>query len=446
MSFLEAQRLAKKEPSYHEGDWQAIPSVFGQAVTTRANRARSLQDKLKASDADIYGSVWYKTLQMLGNVEDSVMANALSSIKALFSTLPPGLLATTTQNLLEMDNEKRAAKNRDGQDHLVEQLTYEALQHLANSDKPELASGLILKTILERPDASSWHRYLLSIGFLKRLPAKSAENILLSFATAIGEKLEEQSYVKVGENTTGPSLVKVTTVKYLAQILDNAEFISADVTVEVLTELFKSGTHRDIRIATLESMLSMLNKLCSGTEESWTYNPQVERLLTAMESVIPVVGSINEGRPPREQDWQEAKETGKLPETFDHVADTLPPLLHVIMYATASSQYPALAKFRPRFVERILLPALTRSEDEHRRWLSAFVTKHKVPISSDDLPTISFLPSQTSTMVACFHELIPRDLLERYHKFISFNLTKPAPLKKFNTRLRKDEDLQNKRE
>lgn len=400
MNFQEAHRVAKAEPSYHSGDWQAIPSLFRQAINTRTERAKILQEKLKALDADVYASVWYKTLQMLGKVEKWILESAQRSVSTLLKTLPPELLSTTAETLLELDNKKRATKARDDQDHVMERLSYEALQHLAESDKPQLASDLILKTILERPDASSWHRYLLSIGFLKRLPAKSAEEMFLSFASAIGEKLEEQSYIKVGEKSTGAPLIKVTTVKYVAQVLDNAQFISADATVDVLTELFKSGTHRDIRIATLESMLSMLNKLCSGTEESWSNNPLVERLLTAMESVIPVIGSINEGRPPREQDWQEAKETGKLPEIFDHVGDLLPPLLQIIMDATASGQYPALAKFRSRFVERILLPALNRSQDEHRRWLALFVEKHKAPILMDNLPLIPFMPVQIRTMIS----------------------------------------------
>ena len=446
MTFQEMQRLARKEPSYHKGDWAAMWSLFGQAVTTRANRAKSLQAKLRASDAHVYGSVWYETLQMLGKVDGNALGEAINSVKDLIKGLSPALLATTTRDLLELDNEKRATKNREDQDHSIEQLTYDALQKLAGSDKPHLASDLILNTILERPDASSWHRYLLSIGFLKRLPAKSAEHILLNFATAIGEKLEEQSYVKVGQNAQAPSVVKVTTVKYLAQILDNAEFISADATVDVLTELFKSGTHRDIRIATLESMLSMLNKLCSGTEASWSENPLIERLLAAMESVVSIVGSINESRPPRDEDWQEAKETRKLPEIYDHAADKVPPLLQVIMGATVNPQYPALVKFRARFVKRILIPALNLSEVEHRRWLSMFVTKYKAPITADNLQDLSLIPARISATIISFHELVPSHLLERYHKFICLNIAKSATLKQFNARLAKYESQQQKAE
>jgi hypothetical protein len=121
--------------------------------------------------------------------------------------------------------------------------------------------------------------------------------MLLAFATAIGEKLEEQSYVMVGEvqppQSTPPlSLVKVTTVKYLAQLLDNAGFISADTAIEVLVELFKAGTHRDIRLATLDSLLSLLNNLCSGADENWRSNALVEKIMEALETVVPVVGSV----------------------------------------------------------------------------------------------------------------------------------------------------------
>ena len=139
--------------------------------------------------------------------------------------------------------------------------------------------------------------------------------MLLTFATAIGEKLEEQSYVRVGESQPAPSappvsLVKVTTVKYLAQLLDNAAFISADAAVEVLVELFKAGTHRDIRLATLDSLLSLLNNMCSSADANWRSNALVDIIMEALETVIPVVGSINERRPPREVDWVEAKPQG----------------------------------------------------------------------------------------------------------------------------------------
>lgn len=139
------------------------------------------------------------------------------------------------------------------------------------------------------------------------------------------------------------SLVKVTTVKYLAQLLDNVEFISACAAAKVLVELFKSGTHRDIRLATLDSLLSLPSNLCSGAEENWRSNALVEDILVSLEKVVPVVGSIYERRPPRKEDWVEARKAGTLLDISD-ISDGLPPLFSAILAAPDSPQYPRLKK------------------------------------------------------------------------------------------------------
>lgn len=77
----------------------------------------------------------------------------------------------------------------------MERLSYEVLQQLVQGENPELAQQLVLSTILGQPDASSWHRQLLSLSFLRSLLAKDARNLLHALATSTSEKLEEQSYI-----------------------------------------------------------------------------------------------------------------------------------------------------------------------------------------------------------------------------------------------------------
>lgn len=112
-------------------------------------------------------------------------------------------------------------------------LSYELVSALARCDAPTLATDLIFQLIIDRPASSSWNRRFLSLGFIKYLPPKGAGSMLLSLATALGEKLEEQSCEKVGETeltASAPprSLVKVATVKYLAQLLRETESVHPD--------------------------------------------------------------------------------------------------------------------------------------------------------------------------------------------------------------------------
>ena len=280
---------------------------------------------------------------------------------------------------------------------------------------------------------------------MNSLSAKDAHQMLLAFATAIGEKLEEQSYVKVGDaqppkSAPPVSLVKVTTVKYLAQLLDNAEFISADAAVEVLVELFKSGTHRDIRLATLDSLLSLLNNLCSGTDENWRANSLIGKIMEALETVIPVVGSINERRPPQDEDWMEARKTGTAPDVSD-VSDGLPPLLSAIITAADSPNYPGLKNLRADFVARLILPILRLSQTEHKKWAALFLAKHKVNISENDLPPAPITPKVWDVLIRKYPELIPITVLDDFNKHIVMTIAPSINLRDFNKFLRKNIDI-----
>lgn len=348
MTFHETMEIARKEPSFYKPDWAGVPSMFGSAISKRVEDATALrkhlylQINLQNLDDGVYNAIWRGTFAMLEVVKVDFLTQATSPIQSLLRSLPSAALVTTTTAMLHAGNEKRRKGDRQPTDDVLERLSYSGILHLTQCANPELAKKLVLRTIIDRSDASTWHRQLLSTSFMRSLSAKDAQEMLLDFSSAIGEKLEEQAYVKVGEiqpSQSAPpqSIVKVTTVKYLAQLLDNAQFISAGAAVEVLVELFKAGTHIDIRLATLDSLLSLLNTLCSGSDESWRSNDLVENILEALETVIPVVGSVNERRPPRKEDWQEAIATQKTPNVSD-VSNGLPPLLSAVIGAPDSSQ------------------------------------------------------------------------------------------------------------
>ncbi|OBT75831.1 hypothetical protein VF21_05528 [Pseudogymnoascus sp. 05NY08] len=446
-TFHEIMLVAKREPSFKKRDWGDVTSLFGAAISLRVERATALQKHLRDSEADVYTAIWDGTLAMLGNVDVSFLKESYGPIKHLLSALPPTSLAATSKAMLEAGNEVRMRKDRQLGDDTIELLSYQLLLQLTKSEKPELAQQLVLRTILDRPDASSWHRLFLSVPFMNSLSAEDAHQMLLAFSAAIGEKLEEQSYVKVGETQlpkSAPpvSLVKVTTVKYLAQLLDNAQFISADAAVEVLVELFKAGTHRDIRLATLDSLLSLLNNMCSGADENWKSNSLVEKIMEALETVIPIVGSINERRPLRQEDWIEARETGSLPDASD-ISDGLPPLLSATLTAACSPKYPGLKKLRAEFVARYLLPVLGISQTEHQKWAAIFLAKHKANLSVDNLPPTPITPKVWEVLVGNYPELIPITVLDDFNKHIVMTIDPSADLTDFNKSLRKNIDLCN---
>ena len=447
MRFHETMLMAKREPSFYEPDWADVMSLFGAAISERVDRAVDLQKHLQSPELDVYNAMWGGTLAMLEKVDLGFIIKAYTPIKALLEKLPPTSLAVTTRAMLESGNEKRKKQNRQPGDDMLERLFYEMLQKLAAGDKPELAQELIFRTIIDRPDASSWHRKLLSMPFMNSLSAEDANEIFRAFTTAIGEKLEEQSYVKVGETLASPSaptqsLVKVTTVKYLAQLLEKGEFITVDASVEVLVELLKVGTHQDIRLATLDSLLSLLNNLCTGADEDWRSIPLVAKIMGALETVVSVVGSVNERRPPRLEDWKEATETGTLPDISD-ISFGLPSLMSAMITAPDNPQRPGLKKLQAEFVERFLLPALEHSQVEHRKWVILFLAKHKAKLNIDDLPPTPISPLAWRILVEKYPKLLPQRVLEDFNKHMVMTIAPPAALKHFNESIRKDLDLCN---
>ncbi|TAQ84118.1 hypothetical protein B7494_g7559 [Chlorociboria aeruginascens] len=447
MTFHETMCIAKREPSFHQPDWTAVALLFGAVIKSRVAHAEGVQKHLQSSEAHLYTAIWSSTLVMLEKVNVDFLNQVSGPIGTLLDKLPPTALASTTKAMLEAGNERRRQKDRQPGDDIVERLSYEVLQRLANSDKPELAQELILQTIIDRPDASSWHRRLISVSFLNRLSAKGAHDMLLAFASAIGDKLEEQSYVRVGEterpkSAPPQSLVKVTTVKYLAQLLDNAKFISADAAVDVLVELFRAGTHIDIRLATLDSLLSLLNNLCNVADRNWRSNPLVEKIMRALETVIPVVGSINERRPTRTEEWVEAEETGIAPDISD-ISAGLPPLLAAILRAPVEMKYPGLNNLQAEFVPRLFLPILRQSQAEHRKWVTLFLNKHKVNFTIDDLPPSPITPKVWDILVRTYPNLIPQAILNDFNKHIVITIAPPAALKIFNNSLTQNIALRN---
>lgn len=478
-TFQESYLLAKREPSFQEYDWTNVKSLFTSVFSSRFSRADTLQRHFSVPRSELFQIIWKGLLAALEWLDAGFLDLLQVPIRGLLGQSRPEFLAAATRSLLDIGTERRKKRENESTppqgpaglpigfptgfpgappppgfsaairtsgpgDQTLEQMSYDALTKLANSDMPALASPLILQTILERPDASSWHRILLSVGFLKRLRAEEAHELLLSLAKGIGEKLEEQSYVRVGESEPpkhAPSqpAVKVTTVKYLAQLLNNSEFISNDAAVEVLVELFKAAQHRDIRLAALESLLNLLDSICTGTQEEVQASPVVRNIMDALKTVVPVAGSINERRPLRTEDWTEAETTGILPELSETPLDSLPPLLGAVVSAVESRS--GLKKLEKEFVEHIVLPVLEQSQQEHTRWATMFLAKHQATALGDLLPETPIVPLLWTTVLCNYYRFVPKKHLAAFNRYAIHRIAPTPAIEKFSASLRADTEL-----
>lgn len=344
-------------------------------------------------------------------------------LRSLISMVPPKLLAALADATLKV-----LSSMPDGSSEVapLERMAYDLLCLLLSSDRPQLASDLVLQAVIDRPDASSWHRAVLNVGLARTLPPGDAQSLLSSFTTSISSKLEEQTKLartcEAQTATDGaPFLqkpkIKVTTVKYLAQILDDADFVPSSFVVEVLSKLLNSASHLDIRVAVVNSLLGMLVRCTEGSSV-----PLAQRLLSALETTIPLVGGVNERHLMDEVDWAEAQRTGVPPRVYDEGnMESLPPILSQLVNCITQE-----FKWRENVVNRILLPIIERSRVSNARWIKIFLSKHQPALKVSELPLLPVKPVILSEMLRNCLELVPGPLLDLYQQFVLSNM---APLR-----------------
>ncbi|KAF2968291.1 hypothetical protein GQX73_g5280 [Xylaria multiplex] len=449
-SFNEAKRIARKEPSHKQSDWASLPSLYTDVYSERVSRTKNIKLQPHESKLDVFYIIWKGTEDLVHSIGSDFLSQVSGSIRDLLKELSGPSLTTASETLFEAAAKwaKKEDRNKD-QDNIVaimERLTYQIVSTLAHSDTPMLSRDLIRRAIIENPRASSWHRQFLSIGYMRGLPAEAAKTMLLSFATAIGEKLEEQSYVRVGDeeppkSVPPESLIKVTTVKYLAQLLNGADFISTDSTIEILIELFKSSTHIDVRLASLDSLLSTLNTIVGDSGEQWKSNPMVEEILSTLDSVVSIAGNVNERRPVGEMDWAEAEEKMTMPATSDN--SSIPPLFDMVLSVITGGPFPNLVKLQGQLFSRLVLPTLRHSQEQHRKWFSLFLTKHKSALGIDILPQVPITPRIWHYMLNHQGHLLPSTIIDEYNQYMLLRLGMPEAIKRFNKTLRSDAALRN---
>lgn len=337
-------------------------------------------------------------------------ADALNGLSSVLSRCPPTLLSHLARSLAKELSQMQPNNPRISS---LEQTTYGLLRLLSASDCPWLASNIVVRTILDRPDASSWHRQLLTKSFLRRLEPSQAKANFISFANGIQEKLES-SKKRTQEGPEDPKaakpFVKVTTVKFLAQTLDDADFVSVKDAIEVLTKILRTASHIDIRVAVIDTMLAMIMR---NEKDS---NELIEHVFNAFEPMIPVLGGFDERYPINADGWLEAENSCEPPYVSEEI-ESLPPLLEAFIQSTGKHHLPQ--KLRHDITTRILLPSLKTSVDNNTRWLRLFVAKCGHTLEGLNLPPVPvkvrFLPRLINHTTSVY---LPASVLSLYHDYI----------------------------
>jgi len=280
----------------------------------------------------------------------------------------------------------------------------------------------------------------MTVGFLRSLSPAQAKNLIQSFADAIQQKTKEaadfsKETTKLVVGSQQPATkpyVKITTIKYLAQLLQGTDFISENFALDVLSGLFKTSTHIDVRAAIVESLVEMLAQYHDDSSD-----PLGNRILQDLESTIPIAGSLDERHQIKEEDWDEAKRTGKLPAIYEQGAMSydrcIPPILRAIVQALSRCLE---SRWKQRLLKQILVPILETSTEANTRWLELFTAKHNLDLHSLFLPLLPVKVKFLKDIMRKEYYYLPASLMELYHKFILTNISPPPEVTMLNDKLK----------
>jgi len=296
-----------------------------------------------------------------------------------FDSFPPELLNDTPPALLRQLTAALIAKlsSSPNPPPALVKWAFTTLKLLARSDDPSLAIPHIVHVVVNLPDHSSWHRVMLHPGILKRLSTQQSKTLVSTLAEAINEKSRQrkeanaaaQSTTVEPESTEKPAsaaYVKVTTVKLLAQLMRNAEFIGEGSSVEVLVRMFTEATHIDIRAAIVGSLLSIA--------ESTTTSSIEKDIMTVLETkVVPFVAELSESSPMTEQRWAECEEKCTPP-----AVEVQKAARGALLDFVERSRWKRDEAKTGELVRRLLLPLIEMSTANGQRWLKIVLSKNNV--------------------------------------------------------------------
>jgi hypothetical protein len=201
---------------------------------------------------------------------------------------------------------------------------------------------------------------LLAGGILERL-----EKHTNTTANPLGEAVPDPAMDQKTKEKER-SFVKVTTVKYLAQLLGDSEIVPEAFAMSILEKLNQVVSHVDIR---RQIMNTLLNKLKTSSASS------AERSIVVIESAIPLLGNIRERQPLHQGDWEHTSETLQLPSLNPVYSLTEDSPMLTLLLTFLKDQLHANPNFvhSVALMKRIILPVVEHLKKETKQWVRVHI-------------------------------------------------------------------------
>lgn len=301
----------------------------------------------------------------------------------------------------------------------LEKETFFLLKFLVKGENPQMALEFVQHVITQRPADSSWHRYLFTRGMLNSLPPKRVAEFVAQLFAGIGNTLSKQAkqVQPPGEAATNASVpfVKISTVKMLAQTLSGADFIDENMTADLLIELFDHSQHLDIRVAIVESLVTILSR-SRDTHTKKSVILALERL------AVPVAAALNERHPLSTEDWEKARSCSEPPEVYQPDSRATGPMLTALVNACANIG----SEDAEAMISHILLPIVETSAANNSQWTELFLESHRFTLNMACLPHVPVKPHLLTRLVFGHTASVPASTLQMLAQLITVNLQPPA--------------------
>jgi hypothetical protein len=222
-------------------------------------------------------------------------------------------------------------------------------------------------------------------------------------------------------------MVKVTTVKLLAQVLKEASFLGDDFIVDALATLFDKATHVHIRAVVVDSLAAVL----FGSRSDKVREAIVSFLET---KVVPVAAELNERSPMTGNDWTIAEQAKEPPEVYSDAG--LAPICAALVKAVKSS---SKSEFLQAYnlVDRILLPLIRRLRENNTRWLNIFLHKHNSSHLATQIPRSPSKPQLLEVLLLNFTKNMPAAEFANLSDVLAFASCTPKACKELTARVEK---------
>ena len=350
----------------------------------------------------------------------------------LLPDVPPSLLVRLCETMLAN------LQNDDNTPPVLQKATFSLLKILIESDRPHSALDLVRRIVVERPNDSSWHRTLLTIGLLNNLPAGLAKEFFLNLVSDVQAKLQQQaernpeSADKKEASAPSAPIVKVTTVKMIAQQMCHADFVDERFIVDTLVELFANTNHLDVRVAVVESLTSVL----VATRDEQLQATILERL---EQHAGPVASALSERKITTAEDWIKAESSGELPDVYQSSSIAMPPVLQGLF--NALGRVPVALK--NTMIDHILLPVMQLSARNNHQWTGLFLRVNGLDLPAGYLPLVPVKPSLLVSLIQHQIAHIPDSVLELWTSAAMVNLEPSKHLIKVNNAILNSTDLRS---